>query len=502
MTDRAAGASVGDALADFLPDSSTDACRAPMFIDGAAAEGGGADFEVRDPGRVSDVVASVAGAREGDVDAAVAAAVRAAAGWRSTPLDSRIELLETAVTAVEDRIGTLAPLLSRENGGTLFESRMDLSRGMALCRDLLGRAPGFLAPVVTDTDEHWLSVEKAPVGAVALIVPWNSPVVLTMSKLAPALVAGNTVVVKPSVLAPVALGVALRRIAELLPPGVLNVVHGDVAVGTALVAHPAVRKVSFTGSVRVGREVMAGAAAGLKNVSLELGGNDAAIVLPDADLPELMPRLCQGAFARAGQVCFAIKRVYVPEARYDDFYERMCAVVDTYRVGHGLDPRTTFGPLISARERDRVRGLVERAAHGGALVRELGAPVDPATWDGGHYLLPTVVRDIAPDAELVAVEQFGPVLPLIAYRDEDQAVAYANSGEYGLCSSVWSPDLERAVRVARRIEAGATFVNSHNVASLSFDMPFGGVKHSGLGRERTELGLREYVEEHAIRLVK
>jgi len=473
----------------------------PMLIGGEEAAGRGV-FEVRDPGRAREVVAVVEDGGPGHADAAVAAAACAGARWKRTPGEERALVISKAADDCEAAAGALAPLLSRENGGTLTESRMDLLRGTALLRDFVALAPGFLAPRTAETGTHWLSVEKAPVGVVALIVPWNSPIVLTMSKLGPALLAGNTVVVKPSVLAPAALTEYLRHLAALLPPGVLNVVHGDAEVGQALAAHPAVRKVSFTGSVAVGRQIMAAAAGNLKKVSLELGGNDAAIVLDDADFDVAVPRLCQGAFTRAGQICFAVKRVYVPRRRFAEFYERLCATADGYRVGYGLDEQATFGPLISARERDRVRGLAERARSAGAEVRELGRPTDAVDWDAGHYLLPAVVRGLEPDAELVAVEQFGPVLPVLPYRDEDQAVAFANGTEYGLASSVWGTDTDRAIGVARRIEAGATFVNSHNLSSLSFDMPFGGVKGSGLGRERTALGLQEYVEDHAIRLVR
>jgi len=473
----------------------------PMLIDGEAVSGRGV-FEVRDPGRAGDVVAVVEDGGPEHVAAAVAAAARAGAAWRETDVMERAVVLTRAADDAEAVAGALAPLLSRENGGTLGESRMDLLRGTALLRDFIALAPDYLAPRTVETSQHWLSIEKAPVGVVALIVPWNSPIVLTMSKLAPALLAGNTVVVKPSVLAPAALTEYLRYLSAQLPPGVLNVIHGDAEAGGALVAHPVVRKVSFTGSVAVGQQIMAAAASNLKKVSLELGGNDAAIVLDDADFAEAIPRLAQGAFTRAGQICFAVKRVYVPQRRFAEFCEQLCATADGYRVGYGLDEQTTFGPLISGRELDRVRGLVERAKSAGGDVRELGRPTDSVDWDGGHYLLPAVVTGLEPGAELVAVEQFGPVLPVVPYTGEDQAVAFANGTEYGLASSVWGTDVDRAIGVARRIEAGVTFVNSHNLSSLSFDMPFGGVKRSGLGRERTVLGLQEYVEDHAIRLVK
>jgi acyl-CoA reductase-like NAD-dependent aldehyde dehydrogenase len=467
---------------------------------GGRTTAGARRFDVRDPGRFSEIVASVADADAADVEEAVQAAALAAGGWGARSLSSRTALLEAALQGVESQIDDLAEVLSRENGGTLFESSMDLSRGVALFRDFLTRADRVLGDQTTDNEQHRLVIEHRPIGVVALIVPWNSPVVLTISKLAPALIAGNTVIVKPSVLAPVAVGRVLQALGERLPEGVIGVVHGDAEVGTALVASAQVRKVSFTGSVGVGKQIMAGAAANVKRVSLELGGNDAAILLDDVDLAESVPLLAKGIFTRAGQVCFAVKRVYVPRSRHDEVIDALMATVDAYRVGHGLDDETTFGPLISAAARTRVEGLVERAAADGAKIHELAKPTSSVDWDGGHYMLPMVATGVAPDSELVSVEQFGPVIPVVAYDTVDQAVAMANGSEFGLCSSVWSQDVERAFDVARRIEAGATFINSHNVSSLSFDMPFGGVKQSGIGRERTDLGFLEYVETHAIRL--
>jgi aldehyde dehydrogenase len=247
---------------------------------------------------------------------------------------------------------------------------------------------------------------------------------------------------------------------------------------------------------------MAAAAGNVKSVSLELGGNDAAVVLDDADFDAIMPALCRGIFMRAGQICLAVKRVYVPRSRFDELVEKMCQIVDAYQVGYGLDERTTFGPVINADALRRLEHLLERTRAAGATVRELGKKIDPSAWDKGYYMLPQVVTDVAPDAELVQVEQFGPVVPLVAYDDVDEAVAMANGTEYGLCSSVWSTDEQRALGVARRFEAGVTFVNGHGLQYLSFDMPLGGVKQSGLGRERAALGIEEYVEEHVIRVAK
>jgi acyl-CoA reductase-like NAD-dependent aldehyde dehydrogenase len=482
-----------------MPALTQNTVRVELLIDGAH-QSRDERFDVRDPGRTSDLVATVATASPADVDAAVRAAGRAQPSWGSLGPAKRLAVLEAAVVPVEAAIEQLAPQLTRENGGTLFESRMDLTRGMELFRDFLRRAPDLLAAQTVDTETHWLRRERHPVGVCALIVPWNSPVVLTMSKVAPALAAGNTVVVKPSILAPVVLAAVLEQLAEQLPPGVINVVHGDAPVGDALVRHPEVRKVSFTGSVRVGKQIMAAASDTVKRVSLELGGNDPAILLPDVELDACAPLLARGAFTRAGQVCFAVKRIYAPRSRYEECVEALVAEADGFLVGHGLDPDTTFGPLISAEAKARVQALITRADAAGATVHRVGSFTADADPDGGHYLLPAVVSGIGHDAELVGVEQFGPVVPVIAYDDVEEAISLANDSEFGLCSSVWGTDTDRAIAVAGRLQTGGTFINSHNISSLSFDMPLGGVKESGIGRERTELGLQEYVEEHAIRL--
>jgi len=473
----------------------------PLFIGGNPLTGSHR-FEVRDPGRTRDVVAEIDAATPDDVESAVVAAEAAARSWRDRELDERVAVLRAAANTIEQRLDSLSELLARENGSVLREARLDLQRGIDLLRTTLDEALVFLPPRTVSSEQHWLRIENRPVGVVGLVVPWNSPMVLTMAKIAPALVAGNTVVIKPSPLAPAALTLTLTALAQLLPAGAVNIVNGDADVGSAISTHPRIRKVSFTGSVNVGKQILRDAASNVKRVTLELGGNDPAVLLDDVDINEAVSSLCTGAFMRAGQICFAVKRIYVPRTRYDEIYEAICAHVAAYQVGHGMDERTTFGPMISSTQLARVKGIVERTRAAGAHIAELGGLVEPGLDDEGHYMLPVVVRDIAQDAELVAVEQFGPVIPLVAYDTVDQAVAMANDSEFGLASSVWSQDADRAITVARRVEAGVTFINSHNVWSLSFDIPFGGVKQSGLGRERTALGLQEYVEPHAIRLIK
>ena len=459
-------------------------------------------FDVYDPGLFTDVVAKVAKGTSETAEQAVQTAYRAFQKWKEVSVADRIKLVKQAAVVLEESTETLRPLLIRENGGTVKESTADFIRGASIIHNMAERAEAFLEPSCFENKVSWMSIEKTPIGVIGLIVPWNSPIILTMCKLAPAILAGNTVIVKPSRDAPAALTLALKAMAKVLPHGVINVVNGRSDVTITLTEHPLVRKISFTGGTDTGSSIMASAASTIKKVSLELGGNDPAIILDDADITKIMPRLCKGIFTRAGQICFSVKRVYVPNHMLNAVYEAMSEIVNGYQVGHGLDERTTFGPLINQKQYDYVQGLVEKARQSGASIRQLGKKVDPEQWKNGYYMLPTIVRDIDPHHELVVSEQFGPVIPLISYSSIDEAIEMANGTEFGLCSSVWSEDHEHALAVARKIEAGGTFINSHNVDSLSLDMPFGGVKQSGLGRERTEIGFSEYIEYQAIRMLK
>ncbi|WEH12936.1 aldehyde dehydrogenase family protein [Streptomyces sp. VNUA24] len=473
-----------------------------LHLVGGSHEEGRGSFEVRDPGRPDDVVAVVADGGAAEVDRAVAAARAAGPGWAGTAVAERIARIEAGLETVTAAGDDLAETLARENGALRREARLDLDRSIALFRSLLDLAPAHLEPVVLDSPADRVTIHKKPVGVVGIVVPWNSPMVLAASKVAPALVTGSTVVVKPSPEAPVALTRALALLARSLPDGVVNVVNSTGDAGPALTAHPDVRKISFTGSTQVGRQVMAGAAGTLKRISLELGGNDPAVLLDDIDVESVVGPLAAGAFTRAGQICFGVKRVYVARSRYDELVEALRAHLAGFTVGHGLTDEVSFGPVINQAQAVRLRELVDRTRASGASVTELGSLTDEAATSGGAYLLPTLVTGIGQDAELVATEQFGPVLPVLPYDTVDEAVALANDSEFGLASSVWATDVERAAEVALRLEAGCTFVNSHNLWSLSFAMPFGGVKQSGIGRERTALGLQEYVEDHAIRWIK
>jgi acyl-CoA reductase-like NAD-dependent aldehyde dehydrogenase len=456
-------------------------------------------FEVRDPGRPGEVVAEVAEGGAEHVDRAVIAASAIGRVWSETPIAERILQIEDGIARIGAAAAELAVVLVRENGALLREAQLDLQRSLELGRDMLTRAEEHLGPQTVDHGGDVVTVLRKPIGVVGMVVPWNSPMVLAWSKVAPALVAGNTLVLKPSPEAPVALTRAMELLAAALPPGVVNVVNSAAGAGPALSAHPKVRKMSFTGSTEVGRHVMAEASGNLKRISLELGGNDPAILLADVDLAETMEALTRGVFTRAGQICFGIKRIYVARSRYREFVDAFCAHVDKFVVGYGLSECSTFGPMINERQSDRLLAFVSDARASGATVRELGRIDLESARAGGYYLRPTVVTDLPQAAALVMEEQFGPAIPILPFDGIDDAIRFANDSEFGLASSVWSADTARAFDVATRLDAGATFINSHNIWSLTFDMPFGGVKQSGLGRERTTLGLDEYVETHAIR---
>lgn len=468
-----------------------------------AGEASGTGFrEVRDPGRLDEVVAHVAVGTADDVDRAVRAAHAAYPAWRDTPAAERARLLAAAAAALAESAPELAPLLVREHGGALWEAQTDFGLGTGVLQYTAGLVEEFLRPVQYDDEQSFISVEKGPRGVVAAVVPWNMPVVLTMVKLAPALATGNTLVLKPSPFASAALTLALRKMAAVLPTGVINVVHGEGDVGAALCGHPLVRKVGFTGGTTTARKVLDATASTIKNVTLELGGNDPAVILDDADVDAVLDRILKGVYTRSGQICFAVKRIYVPRGMYTRFADAFCDRVDEYAVSHGLDPQASFGPLNNEAQYKKVLGLLEKTRDSSATLVELGRKLDPSSWENGYYVLPHVVRDVDHTAPVSCEEQFGPVIPLIAYDDEEQAVAWANDSEYGLCSSVWTSDPERGLAVARRIEAGSTFVNTHSFDSLDLRMPFGGVKQSGIGREFGAAALPEYVEEHAIRYLK
>ncbi|WP_173923470.1 aldehyde dehydrogenase [Agromyces sp. Marseille-P2726] len=455
------------------------------------------EIEVRNPSRRGELVGAVADGTAADVDAAVDAAVAAAHAWAATSPQHRIELFARIADEIDAQADDLATLVARENGSVRPIVRRELIGTGAAFRDVAAYLVEKLSPVEHPSGPagEFVRVHRRPFGVVACVVPWNAPLILTANKLAPALAAGNAVVLKPSPFAPLGVTLIARIAASILPPGVVNVVNGGGEVGAALIGHREVRKISFTGGGETARHIMRQAADTLTGVHFELGGNDPAIVLDDADLEATADRIVESAFRRAGQVCFAVKRIYVPRSQADEFARLLVKRAERITVGDALDERATMGPLNNAGQLEKVQGLRERTTALGRDVREVGTALDPDAWNDGYYLMPALVLDAQHDDEIVREEQFGPILPIVAYDTEDAAIAMANDTEYGLCSSVWSRSVDRALDVASRIEAGMTIVNNHLFTPVgSREIPFGGWKQSGIGWEASPYGIDEYLQ--------
>ncbi|MFI6257860.1 aldehyde dehydrogenase family protein [Micromonospora zamorensis] len=456
----------------------------------------GAVIERENPSRTSELVGTVGVSGPERVDALVRRADAAQRSWAATGIARRLAALAAGADAIAGQLEPLAELLARESGKVLADCRGEVGFAGTYLRWVVEHAPAAYADREIDDAAGRLLRLPRPYGVVAAITPWNAPIILTLLKVAPALAAGNAVVVKPSPLAPLAVSEVLRLLAGALPDGTLAVVHGDAAAGAALVGHPLVRKVAFTGGGVAARQVAATAATQTTPVVLELGGNDAAIFLPDADLgTEPMCRLVLASFATSGQVCMAAKRLYVHRDRRDEFVAAYrAAAAEVLRVGDALTPGVSMGPVISAGAVARIERIVAAAVARGATALPLGTVDGGTNLAGGYFVAPTLVLDAPDDAEVITGEQFGPTVPLLLYDDEEELLARVNADELGLGGSVWSADEERAFALARRVEAGFVFVNTHNRTGLSLRAPFGGVKRSGYGREYAEEGLDEYAQ--------
>ncbi|WP_324741033.1 aldehyde dehydrogenase family protein [Tsuneonella sp. CC-YZS046] len=349
--------------------------------------------------------------------------------------------------------------------------------------------------LLEDSDNRRVEVHRRPLGVVGAIIPWNFPVLLIAFKLPFALLAGNTLVVKPAPTTPLSTLRLGELMAGIFPAGVVNIVTDQNDLGGRLTAHPGIAKISFTGSTETGRKVMASAAASIKRLTLELGGNDAAIVLPDADPAKVAPGIFGSAFLNAGQVCVAIKRVYAHADIYDALCAELARLAEEAVVDDGLKQGAQIGPLQNKAQYEKVRALIEEARTNGTIIAGGEIPGRP-----GYFIRPTIVRDIEDGTRLVDEEQFGPVLPVIRYDDPEDALARANSSDMGLGGSIWSTDREAAHDLATRMEAGTVWINKH----LDFGptMPFGGAKQSGLGVEFAQEGLHEFMRVHVINEAK
>jgi acyl-CoA reductase-like NAD-dependent aldehyde dehydrogenase len=477
-----------------LPEVRTD-----LFF-GGEARSADDHLEVIDPADGRSIVGYAAAASAKQAEEAVAAAHRAFPAWAARSPRERAELIAAALAPLEAGRPGIAEILTRENGKIRMESFIDSIVFEHRCRLAVGLADQVEDVVTIPGPPYRTTVSHLPLGVVTLIVPFNWPMAILGASLPYALVAGNTVVVKPPPTTPLATTLTVQKMAELLPPGVLNVVTGhDAEIGAALIQDDRVKKISFTGSPGGGARIMAMAAESLTRVTLELGGNDPAIVLPDADLgAEAMQGLFTGTFDSTGQICMAVKRLYVHRSRYEEVVEGLSGLLAATRLGHGLDEGVTMGPLHQARQKEYVQELVAQARESGAEVREFGEPVEGADISVGNFLKPTLVLDPADDARVVVEEQFGPTLPILPFDDVEDAVARANDTWSGLCSSVWTADMDRAAEIAARLRTGYTFVNAHGAAVLDERAPFGGFNRSGMGREMGVEGIRDFMDTHSV----
>ena len=462
-----------------------------LLVDGDLTAGV-TSFDVINPA-TGKAFAQCPKADEALLDRAVAAAKAAFPAWSKTPIEDRAARLEAIAAALEARAGEFASLLTTEQGKPL-----DQAMGEVIGCTFILRAFSQMRiepTMLRDSGGKDVIEHRTPLGVVAAITPWNFPLILLMNKLGPALICGNTMVVKPAPTTPLTTLLFGELCAAILPAGVVNMICDQNDLGGVLTAHPDVAKIAFTGSTATGKKVMASAAAMVKRVTLELGGNDAAIVLDDVDPKLAAAKVYAGAMSNAGQICVAVKRAYVPRGMYEDFCEEIARLANEAIVDDGSKQGTTVGPIQNKMQFDKVRALIDDARARGTVIAG-GEPLDR----DGYFIPPTIVRDLPEDAPLVREEQFGPVLPVLQYDDLDDVIDRANASEFGLGGTVWGKDVDRATAVAMRINAGTVWVNQH----LAIDplIPFRGVKQSGLGGELGEAGLHEYTQAHVVNAVE
>jgi acyl-CoA reductase-like NAD-dependent aldehyde dehydrogenase len=458
--------------------------RLQMTIDGRAAPGE-QTFGVVNPA-TGKAFAQAPLCSRAELDRAFEAARAAFPDWR-LDVDRRRETMLAASHAIEAAVDDIAPVLTAEQGKPLAAATAEV-RGAASYMAKYAEMP--LEPeVIQDDETAFVSVVRRPTGPVGIITPWNYPLEEPVGNISPALLAGNTLVIKPSPYTPLSclmLGEILRPI---FPPGVVNVVSGGDAIGAWMTIHPIPRMIRFTGSVSTGKSVAAAAATDLKRVTLELGGNDPAIVLEDADPSQIADKLFWNAFENNGQVCIDIKRLYVAERIYDDLLSALVEIARSTKVGNGMDTGVELGPVNNRTQFDRVSNLVFDAVESGGVTLSGGHP-DPGP---GFFFPPTILTGISDGVRVVDEEQFGPVLPVIPFSDIDDVIRRANSTHFGLGGSVWGTDEDRAWEVAEQLECGTAWVNTHQAAS-DLGQPFGGFKWSGIGRDGGRWGLDSFSE--------
>ncbi|WP_261624256.1 aldehyde dehydrogenase family protein [Nesterenkonia marinintestina] len=449
-------------------------------------------WESKDPA-TGEVIGGVPQRSVGDLDAAVVRAREVQPAWAAKTHEERSAALNAAADAIEASAEALAELLSREQGKPLNGPNARFEVGGCAAWTRANAAFPIEPETLVDDDSGTAQLEWMPLGVVGAVGPWNWPMLISIWQIAPSLRMGNTVVLKPSEHTPLSVLALAAVMNQVLPEGVLQVLTGDGELGAALTSHEGFDKITFTGSVSTGQAIMRAAADNLTRLTLELGGNDAGIVLDDADPAAIAEGLFWGAFINTGQTCAAMKRLYVPDSLYDQVCEALVDIARQMPMGVGLEEQNVLGPLQNRSQYEIVARLVEAARSSGARIL-LGG--DPDESQAGNFYPTTLVADVDDENPLVAEEQFGPALPIMRYSDLDDAVARANGVEVGLGASVWSPNIDRAREVASRLQAGTVWINKHG--AIDPRVPFGGAKSSGFGLEFGVEGLKAVAQPRAI----
>jgi acyl-CoA reductase-like NAD-dependent aldehyde dehydrogenase len=462
-----------------------------LLINGELVSGA-ARLDVINPA-TEEVLAESPRADRAQLEEAIAAAKAAFPAWSAKPFRERGGLLVRLADALEARQDEFARLLTQEQGKPLSEARWEIDFSIGIIRyyatlDLPNK-------ILKEDATQKIVRQFMPLGVVAAIVPWNFPMLLLVIKVAPALLAGDTLIAKPAPTTPLTTLRFGEICCKILPAGVINVIVDHNDLGEALAGHTDVAEVAFTGSTATGKKVMEGAAGTLKRLTLELGGNDAAIVLDDVDPIEVAPKLFAASMMNAGQICLGAKRIYVHESQYDQICEELGRLARETVVDDGLRQGTQMGPLQNKAQFEKVKGFLDDTKREGKIVA--GGEVLSRK---GYFIRPTIVRDIPDDARLVTEEQFGPIVPVLRYSNVDDAIDRANDSDYGLGGTVWAKDLDRAFQVATRIETGTVWINKF--LDVSPDFSFGGAKQSGTGRELGQEGLEEFTQVKIISMAK
>ncbi len=432
-----------------------------------------------------EVIGEVPKCGKDELDQAVAAARRAFKTWKNTPIEERRAAIMAISGAIKENGEELYRLLTAEQGKPHEQAQGEIFGAAAMSA---AQSTLELQDVINeDSETRLMRTRRVPVGVVGGIVPWNFPVMMAIQKIVPAMLSGCTIVLKPSPFTPLTTLRIAELIADKVPAGVVNIITGEEALGPLITSHPDIDKITFTGSTATGKKIMEGASADLKRITLELGGNDASIVMPDADPKKVAEQLFWSSFSNAGQICVAAKRVYIHEDIYDELSQAIAEYAKNVKVGDGSQQGTAVGPIQNKKQYERVLELIQDAKDNGYKFL-LGGDSDPS---GTGYFVPLTILDNPPeDARIVAEEQFGPVMPLMKFSTEEEVIQRANDSDYGLAGAVWTADPEKGVEIAEQLETGTVWINEF--LHLSPFAPFGGHKQSGFGAEYGVDGLKEF----------